>query len=320
MQTTDITKPKTLSIEEVLPLFMDEDLAQIMPDIRLYRVDSSGYRYYYQVGQDQAPIFYLSVTSFTRSVLPESKFLTDWRVRLGKEESEEAARVAASYGTFLHTCIANFMREGYYDHNETPSILSDYMQFEGIPGRFFGPWMDDLENDVLAFAQFCVDRNVKPLAIEFPVCGMGGLAGMIDLICQMDFNRKRVAAIVDFKSGRKGFWDDHALQLKTYQELSNGLFSGTPYEVEMTFNWAPNDWRDKPTYKLENQTESEQVQRFPHYLELFKLSGNRNPSRSFKRMTRALELGAPLDGCFEVVNIVDFVTQKIKDDARQAGR
>lgn len=311
--------PKTLSIEELFPFYLDEELALIVPGTRLFRVDSTGDRYYYQIGLDQLPVFYLSMTSFIKSVAPSSKPLIDWRVRLGAEESDEAMRVAAAYGTFMHTRIAEFMRDGYYDHRDTLPALSDYCSYEGIPARFFGQWLDDLENDMLSFAQFVIDRKVKPLAIEFPACGPEGLAGMIDLPCQMDWDGKRVVAIVDFKSGRKGFYDEHALQLRGYQHLWNNIWNGTPYMATHTFNWAPVNWRGKPNYKLQNQTDAPAAARFPYYLEIFRLDGRRNPSMPFKRLLGPIEFGEPLDGKFEVLNMVDFVTRKIKDDARTLG-
>ena len=311
--------PKTLSIEEIIPFYIDDELAAVMPNIRLYRVDSGGLRYYYQIGLDESPIFYLSVTSFISTVLPQGEHLIDWRISLGKEESEEVARIAAAYGTFMHILIAGFMRDGYYDHNETPSALSDFMAFEGIPGRFFGPWMDDLGSDILAFAQFVIDYNVKPLAIEFPVCGEDGLAGMIDIACQMDFGGKRIVALVDNKSGRKGFWDEHALQGKTYQRLWNGLFDRTPYEATHVFNWAPINWRKKPNYKLQDQTGAAIGKKLPLYLEIFKEDGKRTPSKAFKRITNTLEFGAPIQGRFEVLDMTDFVTQKIQNDGRKVG-
>lgn len=314
---TEEKKPlKTLSVEETAPLFMDDGLALIVPQQKLFRVDSPGYRYYYTVTPAGEPVFYLSVTSFTRSVLPESKFLTDWRVRLGKEESEEAARVAAAYGTFLHILIANFIREGYYDHRETYTALDEYMVYEGIPMRFYGLWIEDLENDMLAFAQFCHDKEVKPLAIEFPIFGMDGLAGMIDLPCSLLFNGKRVVALVDFKSGRKGFWDDHELQLVTYKRLWNGWFKGTDYEAAMIFNWAPNDWRKAPTYKLQNQTGSVQEQKFDHYHSIFKLDGNRTPSKTIKHFAGPIEFGENPEGKYMVTDLVTYISGKIRENAQ----
>lgn len=313
----ELEKPSTLTINEVLPFYVDEELAQVAPALRLYRIDSTGQRYYYTMTPEGQPTFYLSVTSFTSSIMPTSSHLIDWRVRLGKEESEEAARIAASYGTFLHVLIAEFMRTGSYNHEETFLSLNDYMKFEGIPGRFFGPWLEDLETDMLAFAQFVYDRNVKPLAIEFPLCSKIGLAGMVDLVCEMDWNRTRIVAIADFKSGRKGFWESHEAQLHTYKMMWNDLFKGTGYEVSHVFNWAPKAWRKEPTYDLTNQSESIQAQKLPHYLNLFQLENKRNPSKKLTRITDVLQFGENPAGAYSVMDMTDYITSQFIPHAQR---
>ena len=306
-------EPRTLSVEEVAPFFLDDDVAVVMPSYRLFRVDGSGNRYYYTSDESGQPTFYMSVTSFLSSVMPTSQFLTDWRVRLGKEESEEAARIAACYGTYLHILIGQFMREGVYDHGNTPLALDEYMRYEGIPARYYGPWLEDLESDMLAFAAFAVERKLRPLAIEFPVCHPAGLAGMIDLVGIIEFNRRDVVAVIDFKSGRKGFWDSHEAQLHTYRMMWNELFRGTAFEAEMVFNWSPKAWRTAPTYDLKNQTDSVQAANVPHYIQLFQNQGLRTPSKKFVSITEPLRFGESLEGKYQVRSLEDFITEKNRE-------
>jgi hypothetical protein len=142
---------------------------------------------------------------------------------------------------------------------------------------------------------------------------------MIDLPCRLTHRKRRVNAIVDYKSGRKGFWDSHELQLVGYKRVWNSLFKGTPYEMDMIFNWAPCDWRETPTYKLQDQTKSVMEKKFDSYHEIFKINGNRNPDKTFKRMTQPLTFGSPIENCYEVLSLTDYVTEKIQRDARQIG-
>src|SRR5690606_18783260 len=102
-------------------------------------------------------------------------------------------------------------------------------------------WHANAKRDVLALAQFIREHNVRPLGVE--VCLASdemGVAGTIDLPCKMTVMQDgdwgevyksgprkgetkitkapvEVTAIVDFKSGMKGFWESHEIQLHLYR-------------------------------------------------------------------------------------------------------
>ncbi|MCB0376370.1 MAG: hypothetical protein KDD04_10665, partial [Sinomicrobium sp.] len=105
-----------------------------------------------------------------------------------------------------------------------------------------------------------------------------------------------------FKSGRKGFWPTHEAQLHIYRMMWNAVFGEkVGLEVTHVFNWAPNKWRDKPTYKLQNQTESIERENIPDYLNIFKRSKyGEGPSRTVVDLTAPIKWGEPLEGCYEV--------------------
>jgi hypothetical protein len=304
--------PTTLSVEEVAPFFIEEGHRPKLATPRiLRRIDYRGSRYYFEM-EGEKPVFYLSVSSFTKKYLPTSPYLIDWRIRLGKDESKEAAQLAADYGTFLHILIAEFLSSGSYDHLETPTKLIEYMLSNGIAQKYYPLWLADIENDMLSFAQFCYEREVRPIAIEYPLAFSEGLAGMIDLVCEMLWNGSTVLSMVDFKSGRKGFWESHELQLHAYKRIWNESFLPMDLEVTHVFNWSPKDWRKKPTYNLKNQTDSTMAQKLPQYLEIFSIDGGRTPSRTYKSQTAPLTLGAPIDGKFEVRTMEEIAIEKSK--------
>lgn len=74
---------------------------------------------------------------------------------------------------------------GTYDLDSLQKKLEEFCVKEKIQSK--KGWVDSLKKDVLAFAQFMIDTNFKPLAIE--IClyhPTDGYAGAIDIVGEMD--------------------------------------------------------------------------------------------------------------------------------------
>lgn len=246
-------------IKEVIP--------EIVPPFKvpytLYRYDKGDNRYYYRFEgepSDDSRREYLSVTSFCGMSLGLSPTLKDWAAKYGTAHAELYTTTAAEYGTLMHITIVNCLRakkssfEAIADEGFTTAIQLGF--------KFLAEeWMDKLVRDVFAFFCFLKQRNVKIVFAELPVYSdTYKVAGCIDLGVEMDFGRGRINALVDLKSGRKGFYDSHILQLGVYKKIFNDLFD---WKVSHVFNWAPKDWKikngqapkDWNIYKLQNQTD-----------------------------------------------------------------
>jgi len=238
----------------------------------LKRIDGYGERWYFDT---QTLRTYLSCTSFCKKVLPESKYLVDWKVKHGEQGAYEQLQKAAHYGTFMHAVIEEYCKalkyaqafaidpgSPLYAWKEIQDLCEDYCTEHRImylEDRF----LKKIRKDILAFAQFAWEKNIEIINIEqflsWDITDEAGLAGTVDLEVFMDFNRKRVRAIIDMKSG--GIWESAELQLHVYKMMLP--------EVDMVFNWSPNDWRlgKKPSYTLKNQTNSTMAAKLPNYIE-----------------------------------------------------
>jgi hypothetical protein len=224
------------------------------------------------------------VTTLIKNTLPTPPSLIKWIADRGQEDSQSEALERANYGTFLHLCCAELMMKGKFDLEKLQNKLTAYiLQNEIVQTK---GWLEDLKKDILAFAQFIIDYNVKPLAIE--IClyhPEDGYAGAIDLVCEMDWKKARIRAIIDLKSGRKGFYESNEIQLQAYANMWQIHFQET---LDKVFNWSPKDWRKSPTYNLKDQTDSPNAKKLPMLVELAKIEND-------KRENKVMIIGGNID-------------------------
>lgn len=244
-----------MTVEEMKAMFFDKN-ALIEPQYPVYQLNTKGYRYYYKYDEQGEPQFYPSVTTILSQTMPESPFLKQWRDKLGAEQADRYRDERAAYGTFMHGLFGELLINRTIDLDDIQEKLKIYIEQKQLPVDFIF-YADDLKKDVLAFAQWVADYDVKPLAIEIAlVSEQKHYAGMIDLVCTLNTKEGRKTAIVDFKSGRNGFTEEHELQLHLYRDMWGENFPEHP--VDKVFNFSPKDWRkEKPTYNFKDQTESE---------------------------------------------------------------
>ncbi len=257
-----------VTVEEMKSVFFDKD-ALIEPPYRVYQLNSKGHRYYYRFNEQNEPEFYPSVTTILSQTMPANPFLTKWIADKGFEEAERYKMERASYGTFMHSQFEKLIIERTYDLDGLKTELKTYIDVNHLPEEFIH-YSDELKKDVLSFAQFVLDYDVKPLAVEIAlVHPTYNYAGMLDLPCTMlekPGSDKRITAIVDFKSGRKGFWVEHEVQLHLYKMMWEANYEQHP--IDKVFNFAPKEWRKYPTYHLKDQTASTEAKKIPYLLEL----------------------------------------------------
>lgn len=216
----------------------------LRPPAPLFRDDRGATRYYALCDETGAVRWFPSVTSVIRDTSPTPQGLMEWYIKHGREEANRLRDAAADYGTALHIAIASY--------------------FDGEELTFHD---ERLAKDMMAWHQFVRDRNVEVVASEVPIYLApkykgpeidGGVAGTADLICELDFDKKRVLALIDIKSGKNSY-RDHAVQLEFYKLMWNESFDrvgddGFDPTVTHVYNWHPKEWTKAPSYSLVNQT------------------------------------------------------------------
>lgn len=257
-----------MTVEEMKAMFFDKDTL-IEPPYKVWQLNSKGHRYYYRYDENGNPEFFPSVTTILSQTLPKAPYLIEWIAKKGIEEAERYKGERAAYGTFMHAAFEELLINRAYDLDGLKGKLKEYIDVYRLPDDFIY-YADDLKNDVLAFAQFVLDYDVRPLAVEIAlVHPFYKYAGMIDCPCTMlekIGGKERINAIVDFKSGRKGFYEDNEIQLGMYRDMWNVNFEQFP--VTRIFNFSPKDWRKKPSYHLKEQTDSPNLRKIPALLEI----------------------------------------------------
>jgi hypothetical protein len=256
-----------MTVEEMTAMFFDGAL--IEPPYKVWQLNSKGHRYYYRYDDAGNPEFFPSVTTILSQTLPKAPHLINWIANKGIEEAERYKGERAAYGTFMHAAFEELLINRAYDLDGLKGKLKEYIEVYRLPDDFIY-YADDLKKDVLAFAQFVLDYDVRPLAVEIAlVHPYYKYAGMIDCPCTMRAkigSDDRINAIVDFKSGRKGFYEESEIQLGMYRDMWNVNFEKFP--VTRIFNFSPKDWRKKPSYNLKEQTESPNIRKIPYLLEI----------------------------------------------------
>lgn len=290
-----------LTIQEGQALYFDAD-ALIAAPRQIYRIDNhkSGRLYFTLTEDPNLPArFYLSVTEMISKTTPTSPWLIKWISDMGYEAAEQYKNERASYGTFMHMIFQEYLIDKEFDLQSIDERIPGYLQECKHPANLANSWINDLKQDIIGFAEFVRAHNVKPLAIELVLASDEmGVAGMMDLYCEMDVEvngffgevfksgaragqeketkkQIRTKALLDFKSGRKGIYDSHAIQLEAYRRLLLENFPQLQGEDIMLFNYCPNDWRLNPGYTLKDQTENPVIRKFDHLIEIGRIESGR---------------------------------------------
>lgn len=284
-----------LQTEKVDSVYLDEKLIT-KPPYQVFRLKVNGGRVYYTVNDSGEPTFYLSLTTLTRNTLPTSPFLIKWISDKGYDEAQRFMNERASYGTLMHIAFGQLVIERTW----TPSLTKIFIQ-EQINKKIIDAcpnidaWADDLNSDVAAFAQCIYDYRIKPIAIELVMVSKDGYGTLVDFICTMKVMEKgywgevystggknnakgspklsekeiEITALWNFKSGRKGFYEENEVQLSLEQRLFQQNYPDI--KIDRIYNFSPKEWQTTPSYNLKDQTDSFNIEKAEHLLAIAKI-------------------------------------------------
>lgn len=310
--------------EQMSALFFDAKALR-EPNYRLNQLNVKGKRYYYLFDENGEPRFFPSVTTVLRNVMPENKILVEWKLSLGKEASEAYTMEKANYGTFLHGCIAELMINRRFNLDSVREKLGKFVEREKLPYGFVEAYESEAKADIKAFAKWMKDYDVRPLAVEVALYSETmGVAGMLDCVANMrkysksdkknGGNEERINAIVDYKSGRKGFYDEYAIQLEIYRRTWNENFP--EMEISQIFNIAPKDWtrtvKKEVSYSFEEQTENPVVRKTDLLIELFKME--EEESRKIVAISGVIDLDSDIDDNVSIYTLDELVKAHHTDE------
>ena len=271
----------SITIETINPDWFN-DQALRLPNYKVGRVNFSGGRSYIRLDNNGKPCecplkLYTSLTTSINQASPMERPLLEWYCKHGLEEAERKTEVAAMYGTLMHLEIGKFLINQHYDFEEVDAVVENYLS----ENNFYQPetkeWAEKLRNDLCSFIQFYLDYQVVPLGIEYVLLSERGYGTLIDLVCNMTIQvdgfsetevyksgprkgqpkeckvPRQIRAIINFKSGRHGFYRSNGLQLEAERQLWEENFPDLP--LDAAYNWSPKEWRgETPSYNLKDWT------------------------------------------------------------------
>lgn len=268
-----------------------------IPTPVLYRMTVAGKRVYYEMDVDGYPIIYDGATNnIANGYCDTSGALEKWKneMRLKGKDPDEYANYRADLGTIMHYLFGLYLTG--VNIKLIPTWIRKVVK-EAKPRidkyrmeRILVDNIDELIDDLISFAIFCKERHVKPVLIEKMLRSSRlKVASSVDAVVEMDSEPetveievetgefyktgakkgqpkmekkkikrcRRIFAILDFKSNRKGnFYDEYAFQLELYRRMILENY-GKILEIEEIYNFAPGDPTAKTSqYKLKRQTDN----------------------------------------------------------------
>jgi len=318
---------KNSVFKEVVPDFLSPSIGR---PYKLFRYGKLESRYYFEFFEDNSKKTYISVTSLSSKLLGMNYGFMEWKMRLGAMADVVKAQTAA-FGSAFHEQAMLPLKGTHPVHGkgynfdwlselseENPKATNFEMLFSVEHRMHAGKWLYMFKKGLMSWFKFLQDKVVDVWAVEIPLRSKTkGLALTADFIAVIKFYKKDTPCIIDLKSHmfsmgskevKKKFYESHQFQLEAQKFVWNENFPDK--KISHVFNWAPNSWRDSPTYNLQNQTANKFADTVT--IDLGKYSKKMTRMEAMLTHAKAMELDKPptsvgdIRGSFEDINQFDF--------------
>lgn len=246
----------------------------LVPRYRAMRFDDkAGSRFYWFI-KDGKPTPAIGVTTFLGKVMPESKFLTDWKVEYGKDWPI-LLDLTAQYGTYMHKFCSDILKglgmPLQMDIDLAKDVVRKISAFEKVSTNM-------VEKNLISFAKFVKDFGVQPLLIEallvYETPEGYHYCMAQDILAKCTYNKKTKVQVEDgvyVRGDKKGqpkfrdeivetpvtevwcidmksnpfdketnFYDSHFYQLMATKKAVKQNFG---IDVDRIVNWKPKKWK-----------------------------------------------------------------------------
>lgn len=249
-----------------------------LPNYKVGRVSYGDYgRSYIRINEDgtlETPFrLYTSLTTAINQCAPMETGLLEWYAKNGMIEAKRLLKDSQMYGTLMHKIFGQYLVSNRIDFATIQDTIDAYCGEHHYYSPEVPGWNSKLKSDIAAFCYFCKERNVTPLGIEYVLLSNKGFGTLIDLVCEMDISetghfgetyasgankgqpketkrRKRIRAIINFKSGRHAFYRSNGIQIECEKQLWEENFPDL--QLDAAFNWSPKEWDINPGYNLKD--------------------------------------------------------------------
>ena len=159
---------------------------------------------------------------------------------------------AADYGTLLHTFISMHeildteFKFSFDNPGDWLNYVKEYCNKLGY-SHLIPKWCNMIQNDMAAWFAFKKERNVKVLLSE--VCVKDTTLGImtpIDIVCELDWDRKRQIATINLKSGKSISYPDIKFQSYVESLLFNQAIPDATKKATVSLLWRPKERDKKP--------------------------------------------------------------------------
>lgn len=326
-----------VSFELVPTDWFDSDAIRL-PDYKVGRVSYGYGRSYLRItdGQLEEPFrLYTSLTTAINTCAPTERPLLEWYAKLGMSEADRQLKISQHYGTLMHIMVGQFLMDNFFDFGSVKEKVATYVSEKKISFPEIAEWDKKLRHDVAAFVQFAHEYKIKPMGIEYVLLSQRGFGTLIDLVCRLEMPVKGFhgeayksgprqgqqkettepvskVAIINFKSGRHGFYRSNGIQAICEKQLFEENFPDI--KIECALNWSPKDWAVFPDWNLkdwEGEISDSEINAVLSLAE--ERFGNKAMDKKYISVSGMAYTGRGIEGNITSINVEEYCKQVYSD-------